>query len=72
MRQKIYEYIEGQRQLVLELQRELTAIPALNPESGGEGEQAVHADEQAAGLTSMYELTFVNQDGLVPHLSKLF
>lgn len=40
MRQKIYEYIEGQRQLVLELQRELTAIPALNPESGGEGEQA--------------------------------
>lgn len=29
-------------------------------------------DEQAAGLTSMYELTFVNQDGLVPHLSKLF
>jgi len=29
-------------------------------------------DEQAAGLSSMYELSFVTPAGLVPHLAKLF
>ena len=40
MRQEVYDHIDGQRQLVLELQRELTAIPAFDPASGGEGEEA--------------------------------
>lgn len=29
-------------------------------------------DEQAAGLSSMYELTFVNPQGLIAHISRLF
>lgn len=29
-------------------------------------------DEQAAGLSSMYEMSFVNPAGLIPHLSKFF
>ena len=40
MHQRIYDYIDGQRPLVLELQRALTAIPAFNPDSGGTGESA--------------------------------
>ena len=30
------------------------------------------SDEQAAGLSGMYELSFVSPAGLVPHLAKLF
>ena len=30
------------------------------------------SDEQAAGLSGMYELSFVSPAGLVAHLSKLF
>ena len=30
------------------------------------------SDEQAAGLSGMYELTFVSPTGLAPHLAKLF
>lgn len=31
-----------------------------------------HSDEQAAGLSGMYELSFVSPAGLLPHLAKLF
>lgn len=40
MRQELYDYIDRHRHLVLELQRELTALPAFDPASGGEGESA--------------------------------
>ncbi len=36
--QRIREAIESRRSLAVELQRDLTAIPALAPENGGSGE----------------------------------
>ena len=68
MQQKVYAYIDGQRDLVLELQRGLTAIPAFNPDSGGVGESG-KADYLARKLI---ELGFPNPeridapDGRVP------
>ncbi len=38
MKDKILQKIESYRQWAIELQRGLTAIPAISPESGGEGE----------------------------------
>ena len=35
---KIFNYIESLKNLVVELQKALTNIPAINPENGGDGE----------------------------------
>ena len=40
MLKELYSHIDDLRPLVLELQRELTAIPAISPDGGGEGENA--------------------------------
>lgn len=40
MLKELYSHIDGLRPLALELQRELTAIPAISPDGGGEGEDA--------------------------------
>ena len=58
-RQDIDKYLTLRRRLGIDRSQFILCVTGLT-------------DEQAAGLTSMYELTFVNQDGLVPHLSKLF
>ncbi len=36
----LFSHLDGQRDTVITLQRELTAIPALGPQSGGTGEEA--------------------------------
>ena len=40
MFKEVYSYIDSLSPLVLDLQRELTAIPAISPEGGGQGESA--------------------------------
>jgi succinyl-diaminopimelate desuccinylase len=40
MRQRVLQAIDGQRDLVVELQKNLVAIPALGPTNGGDGERA--------------------------------
>jgi succinyl-diaminopimelate desuccinylase len=45
---RVKKRIEGYRQLVIQVQEELVAIPALGPENGGEGET------QKAGLLKRY------------------
>ena len=52
MLSKISDFIDQQWELALELQRELTAIPAVGPESGGDGEDA-KARYLAAKLDSL-------------------
>lgn len=38
MRKKLFEYAEQQYQFVIDLQRRMTAIPAIGPDNNGEGE----------------------------------
>ena len=38
VQEKLRHVIEGKRQAIIDLQRELTAVPALGPQNGGEGE----------------------------------
>lgn len=40
MRQKIHDYISSKHDLVVELQSAMTAIPAIGPDNGGDGESA--------------------------------
>ncbi len=52
MREKILEKIEGYETYAIELQRNLTAIPAISPSSGGEGEydKAVYLEKELKKL----------------------
>jgi succinyl-diaminopimelate desuccinylase len=60
MKRHIFAFLEAQKQWLVEVQRQLVALPALGPESGGQGEkekaECLTSFLKECGLTNIKEL----------------